>query len=122
VQRLSVPWDPNLGALWRVRFERGDEVIFAESELSQVSRDGRLLGNDIADLKEHWGLAPRAGSMPFKRRASRGAGQAVLAFIVLSLAGLLLIGAGLAQGDLRISAAGGALIVVGLGAAAVMLA
>ncbi|HVE92137.1 MAG TPA: hypothetical protein VNE62_07540 [Actinomycetota bacterium] len=122
VRRLNVAWEPKLGALWELRFESGDHVVFSESELRELDEQGQPLPSEIPDLEESWGDAPRTVSYPFRRFGGRSrAAPAVLAFIALSLAGSLLVWAGLASNSLAMGAAGGLLIVLGMGAAALLV-
>jgi hypothetical protein len=122
VQRLNVPWDPDVGSLWKLRFEDGEEIVFSESELVMLGPDGRELPGTIEDLKEVWGVAPRVGSRPFKPFAGGvRAAPAVLALIVFCIAGVLLLWAGITTGTALLSLAGGALVLVGIGAAALLV-
>ncbi len=121
VRRLNVPWSPDTGELWEVRFDSGDVIVFSESELATM-RDGHEIPNDLVALKESWGDAPRVPSFPFKRLgAGAGAGPAVLALLFFSLAGVLLVWAGISSDNWLLSAAGGVLVLIGVGAAGVLI-
>jgi hypothetical protein len=122
VRRLNVPWTPEHGALWEVRFEDGEVVVFADSELAVV-RNGREIPSDLEAIREGWGDAPRGPSLPFRRfGAGVGAAPAVLALLVFALAGVLLLWAGVASGNWWFGAAGGLLVLIGVGAAGVLIA
>lgn len=121
VRRLNVPWTPDTGALWELRFDAGDVVVFSESELAVV-RNGVEEPEDLEALKESWGDAPRGPSLPFRRfGAGIGAAPAVLALLVFALAGILLIWAGVSSDTWAFSAAGAALVLVGVVAAGVLI-
>lgn len=123
VRRLNVPWDPDLGALWEVRFEDGETLVFSESELAVLGPDGEPLGQEIEALRESWGKAPREVTLPFRRfGAGVGSAPALLAFFVLVVAGVLLVWAAVSAGSLAIGAAGAALVLVAIVAAAVLVA
>ena len=62
VRRLNVAWEPDLGALWELRFEDGAVEVFAESEIQQLRSDGTMEESEIGALKESWGEAPRSTS------------------------------------------------------------
>lgn len=122
IRRLNVAWEPELGALWEVRFSDGTVEVFAESELRQISAHGVQQGSEIPDLKHNWGEAPRTVSVPFKKFAGGSrAAPAVLAFLALSIAGILLIWSGIAQSSMLLGAAGVLLILIGMGAAAALV-
>jgi hypothetical protein len=121
VRRLNVPWTPDLGALWEVRFEDGAVVVFSEDELA-VMRGDREVPNDMTELAESWGDAPRRPSLPFRRfGAGVSAAPAVLALVVFALAGVLLLWAGVADDNWLLGAAGALLVLVGIGAAGVLI-
>ncbi len=121
VRRLNVPWTPDHGALWEIRFDGGEVVVFADSELAVV-RGGRELPSDLEAVREGWGKAPRGPSLPFKRfGAGVGAAPAVLALLFFMLAGVLLLWAGIASGNWLFGAAGAALVLEGIGAAGVLI-
>lgn len=121
-QRLNVPWTPELGALWRVRFDDRTEEVFSESELGVIGPDGAPYPAETEVLKETWGDAPREASVPFRPLgAGLRAAPAIMAFLVFCVAGVLLVWAGLASDDIRIGAAGGLLILIGVGSAAVLV-
>jgi hypothetical protein len=120
IQRLNVAWEPATGALWRVRFDGGREEVFSESELAVIDAGGREEPSEIPELKAIWGVAPRSASAPYRRGSLPS--RAVLAFLLLSTAGALLIWAGAAQHDLRISGAGAVLVLIGIAAAAALVA
>lgn len=121
VRRLNVPWTPDHGALWELRFDSGDTVVFADSEVVVV-RDGLEIPSDLEEVREAWGDAPRGPSLPFRRfGAGLGAAPAVLALFVFALAGLLLLWAGVASGNWWFAAAGVALVLIGVGAAGVLI-
>ena len=122
IRRLAVPWEPHLGALWEVRFDDGTLEVFSESELRQLRTDGNPQESEIPALQESWGEAPRRTSYPFQRFGQgSGAATAVLAFLVFAIAGVLLIGVGIAQASMILGAAGGVLILIGMGAAAALV-
>jgi hypothetical protein len=122
VRRLNVPWTPDFGALWEVRFEGGDVVVFSESELAVVKPDGRVVGSGINELREDWGEAPRTTSFPFKKfGAGAGSAPAVLALLVFALAGVLLLVAGVAERSWVLGGAGVGLLFVGLVSAGVLI-
>ena len=120
VRRLNVPWTPDFGALWEVQFDRENVVVFAESELSVVKPDGRVVSSGIEGVREAWGDAPRVPSFPFRRLGASRA-PAVLALFVFLLAGILLLVAGVADGNWLIGAAGGLLVLIGIGTAGVLI-
>jgi hypothetical protein len=121
VRRLNVPWSPDTGELWELRFDSGDVVVFSESELATV-RDGREIPNDLEALKESWGDAPRTPSFPFRRfGASVGSAPAILALLFFSLAGVLLVWAGISSDNWLLGAAGAVLVLIGVGAAGVLI-
>lgn len=121
VRRLNVPWTPDTGALWELRFDAGDVVVFADSELAVV-RKGAEVPEDLEELKQSWGKAPRGPSLPFRRfGAGSGGAPVVLALLVFALAGVLLIWAGIASGTLIFSAAGAVLVLIGIVAAGVLI-
>ncbi|HVL81857.1 MAG TPA: hypothetical protein VM840_09725 [Actinomycetota bacterium] len=122
VRRLNVPWESHLGALWELRMDDGQLVVFSESELRQLGRDGRPEESEIPGLQEAWGEAPRRTSYPFQRLGGgSGAATALLAFVVFAIAGVLLIWSGLAQTNMALAGAGAVLILVGMGAAAALV-
>jgi len=122
VRRMNVAWEPKLGALWEVRFEDGRTAVFSESELRELDSSGRPMSSEIPGLEQSWGDAPRTVSYPFKRFGGRSrSAPAVLAFLVLCLAGTLLVWAGLASDSVVLTAAGGLLVLLGMGAAAVLV-
>lgn len=126
MRRLNVPWDPDVGELWELRF--GDPsspdcatVVFSDSELSVV-RNGREVPVDMDELKDNWGDAPRRPSLPFRRFGSGvGAAPAVLALLVFAIAGVLLLWAGIAEGNGMLLGAGVVLMLIGVGAAGVLI-
>jgi hypothetical protein len=121
VRRLTVPWTPDYGALWEVRFD-GEVVVFSESELAVVKPDGRVVSSGIDELREDWGEAPRKPSFPFRRLgANAGNAPVVLALLVFALAGVLLLVAGVAQRSWILGAAGTGLVLVGVAAAGVLI-
>jgi hypothetical protein len=121
IRRLNVPWDPEHGELWEVRFDSGDIVVFSEAELATV-RGGRTIPNDMAALAEQWGDAPRVPSFPFRRFGSGvTAAPAVLALLVFAIAGVLLIWAGVQQSSWPLGGAGALLVLIGIGAAGVLI-
>jgi hypothetical protein len=121
VRRLNVPWDPDVGELWELRFEDGKTVVFSDSELA-VMRNGKTIPVDMDDLRESWGDAPRRPSLPFRRfGAGVGAAPAVLALLVFAIAGVLLLWAGVSEGNAMLSAAGIVLMLIGIGAAGVLI-
>jgi hypothetical protein len=121
MRRLNVPWEPEHGALWELRFDSGDVIVFSEAELAVV-RDGRTIPNDMEELAESWGDAPRQPSFPFRRfGAGVGAAPAVLALLVFAIAGVLLIWAGVQQHAAILDIAGGALVLIGVIAAGVLI-
>lgn len=121
VRRLNVAWEPTLGALWQLRFEDGTEEIFAESEIQQLGRDGKLEPKVTDGLSETWGVAPRTRSFPFTRF---GQGQAsaprILALLLLVLAGVLLAVAGATTQSTPLLLGGLALTAFGILAAMVI--
>jgi hypothetical protein len=121
VRRLNVPWNPEEGALWEVRFDSGDVVVFSDRELAAI-RAGSPVPNDMEELEESWGKAPRVPSQPFKKfGAGAGGAPAVLALIVFALAGVLLIWASVASGNWKLGALGGGLLLIGITAAGVLI-
>jgi hypothetical protein len=121
MRRLNVPWDPDVGELWEIRFEDGKTIVFSDSELAVISNGGEF-PVDMDILKERWGDAPRVGSLPFRRfGAGVGAAPAVLALLVFAIAGVLLLWAGVAEGNAILSAAGVVLMLIGIGAAGVLI-
>jgi hypothetical protein len=121
MRRLNVPWDTDSGALWELRFEDGKTIVFSDSELSVV-RNGKETPVDMDELKETWGDAPRTASLPFRRfGAGVGAAPAVLALLVFAIAGVLLLWAGFADGNVLLGAAGAVLVLIGIGAAGVLI-
>lgn len=122
VRRLNVPWNPDLGALWEVRFDDGETVVFSESEIAALGPDGEPREQEIDELRAAWDKAPRQVTLPFKRfGAGTGSAPALLAFLVLVLAGVLLVWAGVSAGSLALGGAGGALVLLGILAAAVLV-
>jgi hypothetical protein len=122
VRRLNVPWTPDHGALWELRFDSGDVVVFADSELTVV-RNGQEQPSDLEAVREAWGEAPRGPSLPFRRLGTNvGTGPAVLALLIFALAGILLLWAGIASGNWWYGAAGGVLVLIGVGAAGALVA
>ena len=121
VRRLNVPWTPETGALWELRFDDGEVVVFSDSELAVV-RNGSEVPNDMSELAESWGDAPRTPSLPFKRfGAGSNAAPAVLALLVFALAGVLLVWAGITEDSWVLGAAGALLVLLGVGAAGVLI-
>ena len=121
VRRLNVPWTPETGALWEVRFDDNQTVVFSESELAAI-RGGHPVPNDMEELGESWGEAPRTASQPFKKfGAGVGGATAVLALLVFTLAGILLIWAGVSSGHWQLGVGGGVLLLIGVGAAGVLI-
>jgi hypothetical protein len=122
MRRLNVPWTPELGALWEVRFDDGEVVVFSEDELAVIGRDGREIPNDMDDLAQSWGDAPRRPSFPFKRfGAGVTTAPAVLALLVFALAGVLLLWAGISAGSVVLGGAGVVLMLIGIAAAGVLI-
>jgi hypothetical protein len=122
MRRLNAPWTPDLGALWEVRFDAGDVVVFSESELAVVRSDGTLASSGIEAVREDWGEAPRTPSLPFRRfAAGSGSAPAVLALIVFAIAGVLLVWAGVSESSLALAGAGALLVLIGIGAAGVLI-
>ncbi len=122
VRRLNVPWTPDYGALWQMRFDSGDVAVFAESELAMVGVDGTEEEIDMAGLREAWGDAPRVRSIPFRRLGGgSGAAFALLALLVFALAGILLIWAGISEGTVVLAAAGAVLVLIGIASAALLV-
>ena len=122
IRRLNVPWTPDFGALWEVRFDDERVVVFSESELAVVKPDGRVVSSGIEDVREDWGEAPRVPSLPFRRLGSAsGSAPAVLALLVFVLAGILLLVAGVASRSWILSGAGAVLVLIGIGAAGVLI-
>ena len=121
MRRLNVPWDTDSGALWELRFDDGNVVVFSDSELAVV-RNGKETPVDMDELKQSWGDAPRVPSLPVRRfGAGVGAAPAVLALLVFAIAGVLLIWAGVSEGNILLSAAGAVLVLIGIGAAGVLI-
>lgn len=121
VRRLNQVWEQEFGAIWEIHFPGGDREFFSASELRQLDGDGTPEPSDIPGMVERWGDAPRTISYPFRKFAGgSSAAKAIFAFLVFCLAGILLVWAGLAIPNLALAAAGGALITIGLGAAAVL--
>lgn len=121
MRRLNVPWDPEHGELWELRFDTGEIVVFSEAELATV-RNGRTIPNDMEALAESWGDAPRTPSYPFRRLgSSSGSGLAVLALLVFAIAGVLLVWAGVQQHSVALEGAGGLLVFIGIVAAGVLI-
>lgn len=122
MRRLNAPWTPSLGALWEVRFDEGDVVVFSESELAVVRADGTLASSGIDSVREDWGEAPRVPSLPFRRfAAGSGSAPAVLALMVFAIAGILLVWAGVTESSLALGAAGALLVLIGIGAAGALI-
>ena len=121
VRRLNVPWTPDHGALWELRFNSGEVVVFADSELSIV-RGGEELPSDLEEVQEAWGQGAWGPSLPFRRfGAGIGAAPAVLALLVFALAGVLLLWAGVDSGNWWFGVAGIVLVLIGVGAAGVLI-
>lgn len=119
---LNVPWTPDFGALWEVRFDRENTVVFSESELAVVKADGRVVSSGIEDVREDWGDAPRVPSVPYRRLFSpSGRAPAVLALFVFLLAGVLLLVAGVSESSWLLGGAGALLVLVGVGAAGALI-
>src|SRR5687768_15613013 len=115
MRRLNVPWAPDLGELWELRFDDRSTVVFSASELAVV-RNGREEPLELDELKESWGKAPRVPSIPFRQfGAGTGAAPAVLALLVFALAGVLLFWAGISEDSWLLGAAGAALVLLGVG-------
>jgi hypothetical protein len=123
VQKLNVPWTPEIGNLWRIRFLSGGEGVFSENEIAVFDPQGMAEQPDMDALKASWGDAPRTVTLPFKRRFGAGTASApvLLAVLIFAIAGALLIWAGVAQSETWLGVAGGLLILIGLGAAAVLV-
>jgi hypothetical protein len=122
VRRLNVPWTPDTGALWELRFDEGKTLVFAESEIAEQTSDGDFRPVPIDELREQWGDAPRRPSLPFKKfGAGSGSGPAVLALLVFFLAGVLLLWAAVAEGSAILGIAGGLLVLIGIGASAALV-
>ena len=122
VRRLNAPWTPDFGALWEVRFDKDNTIVFSESELAVVKPDGRVVSSGIEDVREDWGEAPRVPSMPFRRLGSAsGTAPAVLALFVFLVAGVLLLIAGVSERSWLLGGAGGLLVLIGIGAAGVLI-
>ncbi len=124
MRRLNVAWETDHGELWEVRFDDGATVVFAASELSVMTADGReeSLDGEMEAMRESWGKAPRVASQPFKRfGAGVGAAPAVLALLVFALAGVLLVWAGVADQNWLLGVAGIVLVLIGIGAAGVLI-
>ena len=121
IRRLNVPWTPDYGQLWELRFDSGDVVVFADSELAVMRSTGEE-PSDLQAIQEGWGKAPRGPSLPFRRFGDGvGAAPAVLALLVFALAGVLLLWAGIASENWWFGAAGGLLVLIGIGAAGVLI-
>lgn len=126
MRRLNVPWDPDVGELWELRFGEPSSpdcatVVFSASELAVV-RNGREEPLEMEAMQEAWGKAPRVPSLPFRRfGAGVGAAPAVLALLIFAIAGVLLLWAGVAEGNAILTAAGVALVLIGIGAAGVLI-
>jgi hypothetical protein len=121
VRRLNVPWAPETGELWELRFDSGEVVVFSESEVVTV-RNGEEIPNDMSVLAESWGDAPRTASRPFRRLGTGvGAAPAVLALLFFALAGIMLLWAGVSSENWWFAAAGGVLVLIGVGAAGVLI-
>jgi hypothetical protein len=121
VRRLNVAWTPDTGELWELRFDDGEVVVFSSSELDVVRGVGAE-PIDMEDLKESWGDAPRRPSLPFRRfGAGSGAAPAVLALLVFTLAGVLLLWAGVSEASLVLGLLGAVLVLVGIVAAGVLI-
>jgi hypothetical protein len=122
MRRLNVPWTPDYGALWEVRFDKENTVVFAESELAVVKADGRVVSSGIEGVREDWGEAPRVPSVPYRRLGSAsGRAPAVLALFVFLLAGVLLLVAGVSESSWLLGGAGALLVLVGIGAAGALI-
>jgi hypothetical protein len=122
VRRLNAPWTPDFGALWEMRFEDGKTVVFSESEVVVVKPDGRVEPSGIEDVREDWGEAPRVPSVPFRRLGSAsGTAPAVLALFVFVVAGVLLLIAGVSERSWILGGVGGLLVLIGIGAAGVLI-
>lgn len=121
MRRLNVAWEPEHGELWEVRFDDRTVMVFSASELA-VMRDGREEPLELDELQRSWGKAPRTPSLPFKRfGAGVGAAPAVLALLVFTIAGGLLVWAGVADRNWVLEAAGVLLVLIGIGAAGVLI-
>ena len=82
VRRLNVPWTPDHGALWELRFDDGQVVVFSESELTELGAGGEPMPSEMDALREAWGDAPRTPSLPFRRLGGGvRAAPALLAFV-----------------------------------------
>jgi hypothetical protein len=124
IRRLNVAWEPEHGEVWEIRFEDGEAVAFSTSELATLTADGREVPSDdeIAAMAEAWGKADRGPSLPFKRfGAGIGAAPAVLALLVFALAGVLLLWAGVASSNGALIGGGVLLVLIGIGAAGVLI-
>jgi hypothetical protein len=122
VRRLNAPWAPDFGALWELRFDKDNTIVFSESELAVVKPDGRVVSSGIEDVREDWGEAPRVPSLPFRRLGSgSGSAPAVLALFVFVLAGVLLLVAGVAERSWILGGAGGLFVLIGIGAAGALI-
>lgn len=113
VRRLNVAWEKDIGALWTVRFADGVESAFAESELQQIEPDGRLSGHATDTLVDTWGVAPRVGWTPKSGEYGKATSRGALASVLFLAAGLMLVIAGLSNGQLPIAFAGAAFGFVG---------
>ncbi len=121
MRRLNVAWTPDHGELWELRFDDGETVVFSASELATV-RNGLEEPLEMNELRDSWGKAPRVPSLPFRRfGAGVGAAPAVLALLVFALAGVLLLWAGIADDNVILGAAGVVLMLIGIGAAGVLI-
>jgi len=121
VRRLNVPWDPEQGELWELRFDSGETVVFSEAELAAI-KSGKTVPNNMAELAETWGDAPREPSFPFRKfGVGLSAAPALLALLVFAIAGVLLVWAGVQEHRVVLEAAGGALVLIGVIAAGVLI-
>lgn len=121
VRRLNVPWNPGFGALWEVRFDNRETAVFSDSELAVLGSDGEPIPNDMNELKESWGEAPRGPSLPFRRLGGGTTGPALLALLVFALAGILLVWAGVAEESLALGLAGAVVALLGVLSAAFLV-
>ena len=100
VRRLNVPWTPQHGSLWELRFDGGEVVVFSDNGLAVVRRlielhqgdvnilsDGPGLGTEvtirlpcISEVVQHAGLPPSP-----KSRSNRIRGCDSAMFVVVSL-------------------------------------
>ncbi len=121
IRRLNVPWEPDVGQLWELRFDDRKSIVFSDSELAVV-RNGVDEPVDIEDMKERWGKAPRTPSLPFRRFGSGvGAAPAMLALLIFAIAGSLLVWAGVASDNWMLGAAGAAVVLIGVVGAGVLI-